>query len=689
MIRQVPTICPYCGTGCSVNLIVQDDKVVGTTPNIRSPVNEGKLCPKGTYCHQFIHSPDRLKKPLIRKGDVFVETDWEHAYHLISEKLKEFSPEEVGVLASARCSNEDNYALMKFARGVLKTNNLDHCARLCHEATMTGLSLSFGSGVMTNSIPDIGESDCVFCLGSNTFEQHPIIGRQIVRAQAKGGKFIYADPRYTPTAIQADLFLQFFSGSDVPVLNCIMGEIIRSGWENKEFIALRTREYDSLRKVVLQNKYSPQEVSVLTGVSKEDLILAARWIGTSDSCTVLYAMGLLQQSGGVNNVRAIANLMMLTGNIGRPGTGVNALRGQNNVQGACDMGCLPDFFPGYQPVTDSNVHRKIARIWKFPDGIAPPKEGLGINQIFQRAGLLDNGIKAMILVGENPMVTEPDPYAVEHAIKNLDFLVVSDIFFTKTCEYAHVVLPAACYAEKEGTVTNTERRVQQLHKAVSPPGQAKPDWQIITEIACQMGYEQQFSYQSPADIFQEITTVCEGYQGMTYERVRHPDGICWPCPHEGHPGTAILYTDRFSHPDGKGVFCPVEWKAPSELPDDKYPYRLTTGRTIWHWHTGTMTRRSKNLTDEINEAYVEVHPADASAARVHDGDMVTVRSRKGKVSCKVRIVSDIKKGMVFMPLLFDTTYSSLVGIPDPEPGVSGYKPICVALDLEYKGDEER
>lgn len=682
MIHQVPTICPYCGTGCSVNLIVQGGRIIGTTPNIRSPVNEGKLCPKGTYCHQFVHNPDRLKKPLIRKGDVFVETDWESVYYLIAEKLKEYTPEEIGILASARCSNEDNYVLMKFARGVLKTNNLDHCARLCHEATMTGLTLSFGNSAMTNSIPDIGESECIFCLGSNTFEQHPIIGRQIVRAQGKGGRFIYADPRYTPTAIQADLFLQFFSGSDVPVLNCIMGEIIRNGWEHKEFIAQRTREYESLKKVVLQSRYSPQEVSLLTGVSKEDLIRAAQWIGTSKSCTVLYAMGLAQHAGGVNNVRAIANLMMLTGNIGRPGTGVNALRGQNNVQGACDMGCLPDCFPGYQPVTDSTIHRRIAQVWKFPDGIAPPREGLDINQIFRRAGVRHDGIKAMFLVGENPLVTEPDHNTVEHAIKNLEFLVVSDIFFTKTCEYAHVVLPAACYAEKDGTVTNTERRVQQMHQAVSPPGEAKPDWQIVTEIASQMGYGDQFPYQNPADIFQEITKICEGYQGMTYDRTRHPDGICWPCPSEGHPGTAILYTDRFYHPDGKGVFCPVEWKIPSELPDQHYPYRLTTGRIIWHWHTGTMTRRSKNLNDEVNEVYIEIHPADAGAARISDGDMVLVRSRKGSLSCKARVVPDIKEGMVFMPFLFDAALNRLTGIPDFDPGVTEYKPICISLESE-------
>ncbi|PWR72433.1 formate dehydrogenase subunit alpha [Methanospirillum stamsii] len=687
MITHVPTICPYCGTGCSVNLIVNDGKIVGTTPNIRSPVNEGKLCPKGTYCHQFIHSPDRLKKPLVRKGDVFIETDWDTAYHLIAEKFRQYAPEEIGILASARCSNEDNYALMKFARGVLKTNNIDHGARQCHAATMTGLTLSFGMGTMTNSIPDIGESDCIFCLGSNTFEQHPLIGRQIIRAKAKGGRFIYADPRYTTTAIQADLFLQFYSGSDVAVLNCIMGEIIRNGLENREFIASRTREFESLKKVVLQNKYNPREVSQLTGVSRDYLIKAAEWIGKAKSCTVLYAMGLAHHSGGVNNVRAIANLMMLTGNIGRPGTGINALRGQNNVQGACDMGCLPDFFPGYQPVTDSVVHRKISKIWKFPDPIAPPRTGLDISQMFQKAGYKNHGIRAMFLVGENPMISEPDLNTVEHGIRNLDFLVVSDIFFTKTCEYASIVLPAACYAEKEGTVTNTERRVQKLHKAVEPPGIAKPDWQIITDIAGMMGYEEQFSYLSPADIFDEMALLCPGYHGITSAKLSHPDGVLWPCPSVNHKGTAILYEERFSHPDGKGVFCPVEWKTPSELPDSHYPFRLTTGRVIWHWHTGTMTRRSKNLADEVNEAYIEVHPADAASAGVSDGDIVVVRSRKGSLSCRIKTVSDIKEGVVFMPLLFDAALSSLTGKSVPESGTAEYKSVCVTFEPALTGDD--
>ena len=651
-IDQVSTICPYCGTGCSVNLIVQNDRVTGTIPNIRSPVNEGKLCPKGTYCHQFIASPDRLKKPLIRKGDVFVESDWDAAYFIIDKHLRLYSPEEIGVLGSAHCSNEDNYVLMKFARGVLKTCHIDHCARQCHDSTINGLSLSFGIGAMTNTIADIGESSCIVCLGSNVFEQHPIIGRQIIRAKSQGALLIYADPRFTPTAMQADLFLQFYRGSDVGILNCIMGEIIRNGWEDKKFIDKRTREYETFRRVVLQKCYEPGQISRITGISEKDLKLAAKWIGTSKPCTILYAMGLSHHSGGVNNVRAVANLMMLTGNIGRAGTGVNALCGQSNLQGTCDAGCLPDYFPGFLPVTDGQKYQKIAKAWNFPEGISAPRVGYDISRMFQAVCEKPQKIKAMILVGENPLVSDPDPVSIENALKNLKFLVVSDLFFTDTCRYADVVLPAACFAEKDGTVTNTERRVQRIRRAIQPPGQAKPDWKIIADLACFMGYADQFPYQSAEDVFKEMSGINPYYQGMTYERVSSPDGMFWPAGQSDPSEASILYKDSFLHPDGKGVFCPVEWKYHAEEPDDKYPFLLTTGRIIWHSQSGSMTWRSKNLLDEVNDPYIEMNRSDAGLLRISDGDLVSVSSKKGSMICRARIVMDIKKGVVFMPFNF-------------------------------------
>ncbi|NLA30375.1 MAG: molybdopterin-dependent oxidoreductase, partial [Methanomicrobiales archaeon] len=367
-LKYVQTTCPYCGTGCSFNLVVKDGKVVGTQPYTRSPVNEGKVCPKGTYAHEFVNSPDRLTKPLIKKDGKFVEATWDEAYDLIAQKFKSYKPDEFAALASARVSNEENYLMMKFTRGVIKSRHIDHCARLCHASTVAGLAASFGSGAMTNSIPDIAESKCVFVLGSNTFEQHPLIGRKIVQAKLNGAKIIYADPRYTPTARQADLYMQFVSGADVAILNCMMQEIIKNGWEDKEFVEKRTRDFEKLKEVVMKEDYSPENVSKLSGIPVEQLKQAAEWFGTTKPGAILYSMGITQHTVGVDNVRSVANIQMLTGNLGKPGSGVNALRGQNNVQGACDMGALPVVFTGYQKVTDEAAHKKFADAWGFPDG---------------------------------------------------------------------------------------------------------------------------------------------------------------------------------------------------------------------------------------------------------------------------------------------------------------------------------
>ncbi len=683
---QTTTTCPYCGTGCSLNLIVQDGKVTGTAPYYRSPVNEGRICPKGTYCHQFIHSPDRLRKPLIRRGDIFYEADWDAALNLVAKEFSSFKPDEIAVLSSARTSNEDNYLAMKFARGVLKTRHIDHCARLCHSATMTGLSLAFGGSAMTNSIPDIGEADCIFCLGSNTFEQHPLVGRQIIRARTRGARLIYADPRHTATAIQADLFIQFYRGSDVLLLNSIMGEIIRNGWEDQQFIKERTANYEALRKVVLQKRYEPEVAGNLCGVDPDLIKTTAEWIGTAERCTILYAMGITQQNTGVDNVKSIANLMMLTGNIGRPGTGVNALRGQNNVQGACDVGCIPTQYPGYTRVTDGSAHRNLARQWGFPDGICEPKDGYDISTLFEHLKADTHEIKAMYLIGENPLVSEPDLVSVQEGIKNLEFLVVQDIFFTETCQHADVVLPAACWAEKEGTQTNTERRVQRIRQAVLPPGEAKPDSEILSLLATRMGYGDQFPYRQARDVFNEICTVIPQYRGMTWELVGRPEGVCWPCPEPGHPGTPVLYHNRFFTPDGKGAFLPVDWKEPSDLPDNKYPFRLTTGRIIWHWHAGSMTRRCKNLNDEVNEGYLEIHPEDAAKLKIRTGDMIKVSFRRGGLVCKARVVRDIKKGMTFMPFHFiERATSCQTDSSDSLCRMSEYKVAAVKIE-KYTGE---
>ncbi|HEX7445145.1 MAG TPA: formate dehydrogenase subunit alpha, partial [Methanothrix sp.] len=590
-LKFVPTTCPYCGTGCSFYLVVSDNKVLGIEPWHSPPVNEGKLCQKGRYAHEFIHSKDRLTRPLIKRDGVFVESTWEEAYRLIAEKFKSYQPEEFGCLASAKASNEDNYIMQKFARVVLKTNSVDNCARLCHSSTVAALSEVFGSGAMTNSILDLEKASCIFVIGSNTFEQHPLIGRRLVIARKKGAKIIYADPRRTPTAKQSDLCLSMYSGTDVALLNGLMHHIIENGWQDQEFIERRTKGFDSLKKTVMSEDYNLKKVSNITGIPESDLAKASEWIAKSKPSTLIYSMGITQHTTGVDNVKSVANLMMLTGNIGKPGSGVNPLRGQNNVQGACDMGCLPDVYSGYQKVTDDTSRSKMMSLWGV-DELAG-NAGYTATEMIDRLAEEPGKIKCLYLMGENPMLSDPDQNHVRRALENVEFMVSQEIFLSETAEFADVVLPAACFAEKNGTHTNTERRVQRWRKAIDPPGVAKPDWLIICEVARIMGFAKLFPYSDAREIFDEIARVTPSYGGMSYERLEHPYALQWPCPDKNHPGTQILHKEKFSTADGLGIFTALHWRPPAEVADSDYPLILTTGRSIWHWHTGTMTRRSK------------------------------------------------------------------------------------------------
>ncbi|MGF3497383.1 MAG: formate dehydrogenase subunit alpha [Methanolinea tarda] len=680
--KYVQTTCPYCGTGCSFNLVVIDGKVAGTAPYQRSPVNEGKVCPKGTYAHEFVNHPDRLTKPLIRKDGKFVEASWDEALDLVARKFKQYKPDECACLASARVSNEENYAMMKFARGVLKTRHIDHCARLCHASTVAGLASTFGSGAMTNSIGDIAESKCVFIIGSNTFEQHPLIGRRVMQAKANGAKIIYADPRYTPTAKQADLYMQFRSGSDVAIFNGLMQEILKNGWEDKEFIKNRTKDFDKLKEEVMKPVYSLENVSKISGIPVEKLKTAAEWIAKAESACILYSMGITQHTTGVDNVKSVANLQMLTGNLGKPGAGVNALRGQNNVQGACDMGCLPVVFSGYQKVIDEAAHKKFADAWGFPDGICEPKNGYEVTVMMDVLVDKPGELKCMYIMGENPMISDPDLHHVEKALKNLEFLVVQDIFMNETAELAHVVLPACCYAEKDGTQTSTERRVQLWRKAQDPPGEAKLDWVIIKEIATRMGYGKQFAWNSAEDIFNEMAKLTPSYAGMSYARLAKPEALHWPCPTPEHPGTPILHREKFAHPDGLGQFFAVPYKPPAEVPDAEYPFVLTTGRCIWQWHTGTMTRRSHSLEAEEPTGWIEINPEDAKALGIRNGEMVKATTRRGSVNVPARVTPDIMKGVTFMPFHYRECAANVLtnNALDPIAKIPEFKACAVKIE---------
>ncbi len=678
-IKYVSTTCPYCGTGCGFNLVVRNGKVVDTAHWQRAPVNGGKLCPKGRYAHEFINSPDRLTTPLIKKDGTFVEATWDEAYDLIAQKFTSYKPEEMACLSSARVSNEENYLMQKFARGVLKTPHIDHCARLCHASTVAGLAVVFGSGAMTNSIKDIAESKCIFIIGSNTFEQHPLIGRSIIRAKEKGGKVIYVDPRETATAKQADLYMPFTSGTDVAVLNGLMQEIIKNGWEDKEFIEKRTKDFEKLKEVVMKENYSLENVSKISGIPVESLRTAAEWIAKAEVAALIYSMGITQHTVGVDNVKSTANLQMLTGNLGKRGGGVNALRGQNNVQGACDMGCLPNVYTGYQKVTEEAAQKKFANAWCC--GIAEGKVGYTVTEMMNVLADEPGKLKAMYIMGENPMLSDPDLHHVQEAFGNLEFLVVQDIFMSETAELADVVLPASCYAEKDGTQTNTERRVQRFRKAQEPPGEAKEDWKIFCELAGRMGMGDQFNFASPEEVFNEIAAVTPSYHGMSYARL-DPDGLHWPCPTEDHPGTPILHTAKFATPDGLGIFTPIEWKPPAEVPDAEYPFVLTTGRIIWQWHTGTMTRRSWDLEKEAPTGWIEINPEDAKELGIADGELVKASTRRGSVDVPAKVTDEIMQGVMFMPFHYKECAANVLtnNALDPIAKIPEFKACAVKVE---------
>jgi len=636
------TICPYCGVGCNLVLNVKDEKVVGVLPSTKGP-GEGRLCIKGWCAHEFIHHPDRLTMPLIRKNGIFREASWDEALTLVSKKLtalkKKFGPDSLGFLTSAKATNEDNYLMQKLARVVMGTNNVDHCARLCHSSTVSGLNYAFGSGAMTNSIEDVEESDVILVIGSNTTEQHPLIARRIIKAVKGGAKLIIADPRRIKLAEYADVYLPLEPGSDVALLNAIMYVILEEGLHDEEFINTRTESFKEFKKNI--EKYPPSVAEKITGVRPQDIRKAARIYGKSKRGSLFFCMGITQHTTGVNNVVSCANLALLTGNLGREGTGVNPLRGQNNVQGACDVGALPDYLPGYSIVSDPENRQRIGEKW---GSNLSSVRGLTVMEMMAACG---EEIHALYIMGENPIMSDPDSNHITRQIEKLDFLVVQELFMSETARFADVVLPAASFAEKDGTYTATDRRIQRVRKAIAPLGESKPDWKIFTELSNFLGYP--MKYDSPSEIMDEIASISAIYGGISYDRLESLD-LRWPCPDSIHPGTRILHKDRFSR--GLGKFHPVEHRPPAETPDEDYPYILTTGRMLQHWHTGTMTRRSSTLTGQVNEAIVEINPRDADVLRINNGDTVKVSSRRGEIMLKAGVTNRIKEGVVFIPFHF-------------------------------------
>ena len=657
--ERVLTTCPHCATGCQLYLVVQDNRIVDVEP-ADGPANHGRLCVKGRMgSFDFVHAKDRLTTPLIRDTETgeLREADWDEAITYTAERLKQirekYGDESLAGFASSRSTNEDVYMVQKMVRTCFGNNNTDNCARVCHSASVAGLARTLGSGAMTNPIGDITEDvDCILLVGSNPEEAHPVVGMQIRRAVDRGAHLIVVDPRKIGLTKRADIHLAIRPGTNVAFANGMMHVMIREDLIDHDYVREHTEGFEELKKCV--EPYTPEYVGEICGIDPDRLVEAAGMYARADKAPIIYCLGVTEHSTGTEGVMSMSNMALLCGKIGRSGCGVNPLRGQNNVQGACDMGALSTDYPGYQKVDNPEVREKFEKAW----GVSlNPNPGLRATEVFPAA--IEGKIRGLYICGEDPVVSEPDTSHILKALESLEFLVVQELFLTKTANYADVVLPAASFAEKEGTFTNTERRVQRVRKAVTVPGEMRTDVDIITDIMNAMGYPQE--RMSAADVMDEIASVTPSYQGISHERLDDGESLQWPCPSSKHPGTPILHVGQPTR--GKGLFYPAEYKPAAELPDDEYPLILMTGRILYHYNAGSITGRSPGLMEISGEGYIEMNAEDAKRLSIRDGDRVSVRSRRGEITTKARVGNKVNVGETWMPFHFSDSPVNYVTNP--------------------------
>ncbi|MSP13898.1 MAG: formate dehydrogenase subunit alpha [Chloroflexi bacterium] len=655
--------CPYCGVGCQVDMHIKDDRIYRVTAPFDSAPNYGNLCVKGRFGMDFVNHPRRLRTPLIRKElggqrqpvglDGFRPATWEEALDMAASRLAQLvtrrGGDAIGTYASAKATNEDNYVFQKFVRAVLHTNNVDHCSRLCHSGSVTGLQLAIGSSAMSNSIAEMEHLDTFIVTGSNTTETHPVISLSLKAAVRRhGAKLIVVDPRQIEMVDFATLWLRQRPGTDVAVFSAMAHVIVQEGLVNREFLAARTEGFEEYKSTL--QEMTPEWAAGVSGVPAEDIRRAARMYAEAQAAAIYWGMGISQSTHGTENALCLANLALMTGQIGRPGTGLNPLRGQNNVQGASDSGALPPFLTTYQRVDDPAARQRFEAAWGVPLSTVP---GLTVTEMVD--GALAGDIKGMYIMGENPLLTEPYLSHSRHAMAELDFVLFQDIFLNETGEYADVVLPARSFAEKDGTFVNSDRRVQRGRQAVAPVGASRADWDITCDLARRI--EQKlgrnrsagFAYDNAEEIWDEMRSVTPDFGGITYERLEREGGVHWPCPSLEHPGTPYLFADTF--PRGKGKFWPVTYGTLSELPDEEYPFVLSTGRVLYHWHGGTLSRHS--VLDQIYpEAVVEIHPDDARSLAIATGDWLEVVSRRGHITARALVTARSPEGVIFIPFHF-------------------------------------
>ena len=660
--KEVKSVCPFCGVGCQVSLKVKDNKIK-FVEGINGPANEGRLCVKGRFGFDYIHHKHRLTKPLIRRSDApkkglnvdpinwsefFREASWEEALDFAANGLKDLrntkGGQAVAGFGSAKCTNEEAYLFQKFIRQGFGHNNVDHCTRLCHASSVAALMENVGSAAVTATFNEIENADVAIVIGANPIENHPVAATYFKQFAKRGGKLIVMDPRGQALKRFASHMLQFRPGADVSMLNAIMSVIVEEGLYDQQYIEAYTENWEA-EKAHLKN-FPPEKMSEMCGVEASVLRDVARTFAGAKSAMIFWGMGISQHIHGTDNSRCLISLALMSGQIGRPGTGLHPLRGQNNVQGASDAGLIPMFLPDYQTVTDQGVRNSFTSVWNSGDFSS--EKGLTVTEIMD--AIHDNKIKGMYILGENPAMSDPDVEHARDALAKLEHLIVQDIFITETANYADVILPAAAFAEKSGTVTNTNRQVQMARPAIVPPGEAKADWWIEVELAKRVGLD--WKYTDPSQVFAEMAINMRSLDNITWGRLEADGAVTYPSLSDKDPGQAIVFGEGFPRPDGRAKFTPASIIAPDETPDAEYPMILTTGRQLEHWHTGSMTRRSKVLDAVEPEANCSLHPKTLRKLGVMPGEFVKLTTRRGNIALMARSDRAVSEDMVFLPFAY-------------------------------------
>jgi formate dehydrogenase alpha subunit len=667
------TVCGYCGVGCRLEVESAQGKVLRIDPVEDAVVNRGHLCVKGRYAHNYHHSSDRLTQPLKRVGEEFQPISWDEALDLIAEKLlkikTDYGADALGAFTSSRSTNEAAYLLQKLFRSLIKTNNVDCCARVCHSSTALGLRTVTGAGAASASYVDIEKAKCIVIAGANPTEAHPIVGARIKQAVLNGTPLVIIDPRRIELAEYANLHLQLLPGTNVPLFNAIAKLLIEEDLIDRDYLNERVEGYEEFRTFV--HNLSLDEIATITTVEINSLREAARLIGSHGSTLFVHGLGLSELTQGTASVMTLCNLGMLTGSIGREGAGMLPLRGQNNVQGNADMGGMPNLLTGYQPLNNPELRQRLEQLW---GGVPPEEPGLTSQEMIDAAARGD--IHALWCQGEDMVQSDPNETHVRKALSSLDFLVVQDLFLCETAPYAHVILPAAGALEQEGTFTNSERRIQHVRPAVPPPGEARPDWEAIRDVAVKMGAN--WHYQNPGEVMDEIAQVAPHFfGGVSYDRLED-DGLQWPCPSLDHPGTVTVHSDRFIR--GKGQLVTIDYAPSPEHGVEGFPFLLITGRLLEHYNVGTMTRRTPQQ-DLVSEDVLEIHPADANRENIADGELVNLESRWGSTTVKAKHSRRIAPSTLFLSFHYPETHTNRVTGPhlDPKSKCPQYKAVAVRL----------